>query len=498
MAIKRYFASKDNTITNAFKNDLITRGTGSNMGASDILENFVIHGQTSASINATNAEQSRILIEFPVEQIMQDIHEGTIPSESVQYQLKLFNAPHAGTTPFSYSLQVEMVSGSSWTEGRGLDMENYSDIGSSNWLSSAVGSGWVNTGGDVWPGTAYSSSYFFSGGTEDLSLDVTFAFDKWRLSGTNKVDNYGLLIRNTNAAITGTEGTLYTKKFFGRTSEFFLKRPYVEARWDSSRKDNRGNFLASSSLLPAPSNLNTLYLYNNVRGTLSDIPGLQGGASQVIMVSVFSGTTAGQPSGSALTVLDSNGQSVTSVSGGILKENGSIVSGVYTASFASTSTLDLMCDMWHSGSTQYWTSSYSPVDFRAESLTMNTEYVSSITNLEPSYKQGSKPVLRLFVRKRDWQPNIFDVASADVATEIIENAAWRVERTIDKLSVVPYGTGSYNYTRMSYDVSGNYFEIDTSYLDRGYSYALRVAYEYGGQYREQNEEFIFRIEEETP
>ena len=64
MAIKRYFASKDNTITNAFKSDLITRGTGSNMGAADILETFIIHGQTSASINAANAEQSRILIEF--------------------------------------------------------------------------------------------------------------------------------------------------------------------------------------------------------------------------------------------------------------------------------------------------------------------------------------------------------------------------------------------------------------------------------------------------
>jgi hypothetical protein len=216
------------------------------------------------------------------------------------------------------------------------------------------------------------------------------------------------------------------------------------------------------------------------------------------MVSVFSGTAEGQPSGSALTVLASDGELVTSVSGGILKENGTIVSGVYTASFASTSTLDVLCDMWHSGSTQYWTSSYSPVDFRAESLSMNTEYVSSLTNLKPSYAQGSKPVLRLYVRNKNWQPNIFDVASAQVATEIIENAAWRIERVIDRLPVVPFGTGSSNYTRMSYDVSGNYFEIDTSYLDRGYSYAIKVAYEYAGRYREQNEEFVFRIEEETP
>ena len=36
MGIKRFYATKDNTITNAYANNLTTRGTGSNMGASDI------------------------------------------------------------------------------------------------------------------------------------------------------------------------------------------------------------------------------------------------------------------------------------------------------------------------------------------------------------------------------------------------------------------------------------------------------------------------------
>ena len=59
MGIKRYYATQENTITNAFKDNLITRGTGSNMGASDILEVFVIHGQTGAAITAGNAERTR-------------------------------------------------------------------------------------------------------------------------------------------------------------------------------------------------------------------------------------------------------------------------------------------------------------------------------------------------------------------------------------------------------------------------------------------------------
>ena len=50
MAIKRYNADADNTITNAFKADLSTRGTGANMGAADVLEVFSIRGQASAQV----------------------------------------------------------------------------------------------------------------------------------------------------------------------------------------------------------------------------------------------------------------------------------------------------------------------------------------------------------------------------------------------------------------------------------------------------------------
>ncbi len=61
MAIVRYTASADNTITNAFKEDLATRGTGSNMGTSDTLEVFSIYGQESSG----SAELSRAIIKFP-------------------------------------------------------------------------------------------------------------------------------------------------------------------------------------------------------------------------------------------------------------------------------------------------------------------------------------------------------------------------------------------------------------------------------------------------
>ena len=60
MAIKRYIANSDTSITNAFKDNMTDRATSANMGAADILETFVIYGQASS----TSAELQRILINF--------------------------------------------------------------------------------------------------------------------------------------------------------------------------------------------------------------------------------------------------------------------------------------------------------------------------------------------------------------------------------------------------------------------------------------------------
>ena len=85
--------------------------------------------------------------------------------------------------------------------------------------------------------------------------------------------------------------------FFARGSQFFHKRPVIEARWDSSKKDNRGDFYLSSSLVPASDNLMNLYLYNVVRGQLTNIPVVDTGD---ILVSIYSGST--EPAGNKLSL----------------------------------------------------------------------------------------------------------------------------------------------------------------------------------------------------
>ena len=143
MAIKRYFATKDNTITNAFKSNLTTRGTGSNMGQSDILEVFSIFGQASSS-SGLSSELSRVLIEFDTTDIAADRTAGTIPaSGSVSFYLKMFNAEHGQTLPKNYTMEIKAITGSvatqEWEEGLGLDMEGYTDS-----TVGGPGSNWIN------------------------------------------------------------------------------------------------------------------------------------------------------------------------------------------------------------------------------------------------------------------------------------------------------------------------------------------------------------------
>ena len=139
MPVYRFTASLDNTITNALKLGLQTRATGSNQGLSDSLQVFSIYGQASGSdVGGRTVEKSRILIQFPVDEISAARDAGTIPaSGSVNFYLRMFNAPHGQTLPKNYTVDISAVSGS-WNEGTGLDMEAYKDKGSSNWVN-AVG-----------------------------------------------------------------------------------------------------------------------------------------------------------------------------------------------------------------------------------------------------------------------------------------------------------------------------------------------------------------------
>jgi hypothetical protein len=486
MPIKRYNATKDNTISNAFKGDLITRATGSNTGLSDVLETFVIYGQAASS----SIEKARILIQFDTDQMTTDRAAGTLPSVgNVNYYLRMFNAAHGFSLPRNYNLEIRTVSGS-WDEGRGLDLDDYSDSDFSNWISASSTAGWVSQGGDFHATPAYSQSYGVDG-TEDLEVDVTTVVEQW-LAGTK--ENNGLLIKISGSAESAPTTSLYTKRFFSRSSEYFYKRPVIEARFSSTKKDKRANFFYSSSLSTAAENLNTIYFYNYHRGILRNIPAVGTGN---VYVSLFSGSTS--PTGSALTLV-ADGTYVTAGSPTVVT-GGWVSTGVYSASFAitaATTPLETIFDVWHNGNltTQYFTGSIEPQIITGESSVDADSFTTQITNLKPTYTRGQTERFRVYARLRNWTPTVYTVATATPVASIIESGSYKIYRVIDDLDVISYGTGSTQHTALSYDSEGNYFDLDMNLFEAGYSYAVKFSYYNGsvGSYVEQPETFKFRVE----
>jgi len=333
-------------------------------------------------------------------------------------------------------------------------------------------------------------------------------------SGTG-IPNYGLGVFMSASYETGSY-SYYTKKFFARSSEYFFLRPNLEARWDTTTKDSAAHLIKSSSLINAEENLNTLYLYNYYRGKLQDIPAFNSsaGAAQdgkVIHLSLFS-NSSGLPGipGDRLALPVGGGVATNghhNVTGGIVS------TGVYTASFALTHSSGIagfsgsVYPLWHWHEDQIYHTGSSiemkVVDYFNHNP--DPDYVTTVENLKSTYSRKEQARFRLFVRAKNWDPNNYTVVQGTQSPEVIDNAYFALYRNVDDYEVIPYGTGSStspqatasagSYTRLSYDLSGNYFDLDMSLLQAGYEYGLKFAYYSNGSYREQEEVFNFKVEE---
>ena len=616
MAVKRYYAKSDNTITNAFEENLTTRGTGSNMGASDILEVFSIYAQA----NSSSAEESRALLKFnataSTNSITADRTAVVIPaSGSVSFYLRMFNAKHGQTLPKDFTMDISAVSGT-WEEGTGLDMEGYKDKDDSNWTN-AVGTSvaasstatitvyanvdagetltiistdgttvvatahaattttndtntptfrkvtdadatatnlatcinanskftatatdnavlitqatpgragntvatvssistvgmtvtspfsggdgaWVTTGGDYYTDTSSSFSASFTSGVEDLEVDITTLVEQWANSAGNVLgskpdEGVGVFLSST---YSGASRSYYTKKFFARGTEFHFKRPYIEARWDSATKDDRGTFFFSSSLATAAENLNTLYFYNYFRGQLRNIPSIGTGN---IYLSIYSGSADDSaPFGSRLELVP-DGTHVRSASNALttVVTGGYVSTGIYSASFATTGTQTTLYDVWHNnGNVEFQTGTIKPEILYASITAPDTTFASSITNLKNVYRGDETARFRVYTRQKDWSPTIYTKATAQAEVNIVESGSYEIYRVVDDLKVIPYGTGSTLHTQMSFDADGSYFDLDMEMLEKGYMYGIKLAYYNNsvGSWVEQPETFKFRVE----
>jgi hypothetical protein len=611
MTIKRFTSTKDTTITNAFKDDMKTRGTLANMGNSDILEVFSIYGQESS----TSLERCRTLIQFPIDEIKKSRSLGDIPnSGSVTFKLKMFNAPHGSTTPDQCTITAQTIL-QPWEEGHGLDMEGYIDTGATNWVSSSLETPWYTEGGSYLSPDNYGPTFniprefkqTLEHGDEDIDIDITAIVEEWirgpqvaatgsinfstnppdktelKLYATNgdhrifilsdsppsnhnktiyvkrsadidttvaslvsatdatpifrAVDhatqgkyevfqvnsgihgntvissslssgvtiqdfasgtgasNRGLMIKLSGSFEDGTrQRSYYTKRMFARGSEYFLKRPVIEAQYDMSVLDDRGQIQRSVATAPTADNINSIYLYNRIRGRLIDLPDI---GSRLIVRFVSSiGTTDPDVSMVGSSVTHNKKYTVAS----------KVSTGIYKVDFEYTGNLKNLADIWLKDAgnganaeaqfTHLATGSLFKVhDDKWDDYDSPPLYSISAKNFKAVYRSSENVKLRFHTRDKSWKPNIYSVASTTSPVQNIREGFYKVKRVADNLTVIPFSTGSSpQYSRLSYDVSGSYVELDMSILAPNYLYEISILRKDGSNYIEQEERFKFRVD----
>jgi len=402
------------------------------------------------------------------------------------------------------------------TNGNASDLTINGGIGATRF---AGGNGnWASVGGDYH--ASPTATQYFDKGVENMKVDVTTLVEQWitGLSGdadSGKVNHgFGIKLSDAQEAYYPNDGTdtnavknpngakksYFTKMFFGRSTEFFYKKPVLEAQFNDIIKDDRNNFHIKSSLLPSAMNYNSLYFYNYAGGQLQDI----GGSSATKpKVKLYSGTSAG-PVGAAATGI----KFVKIVSGSAAAaattawEASRVSKGIYRADVCVTGTLPAaepyLYDVWLVGSEEVLTgSAITPIKFKPSQTATRAEYVISMPNLRKEYHQNQTARFRLYAREKNWSPNVYSKVKSAPENITIPSASYRVLRTIDNFEVLAYDYASTGgkYSRLSYDGSGSYFDLPMSIFETGYQYTFRFSFYdgYAGSWVEQPKEFKFRV-----
>ena len=493
MSIKKFYATADTTITNAYKENLSTRATDSNMGLSDSLEIFFIHGQNpKPAVDADKLEEARILIKFDTDSIKSH-YSNTFPTD-VKFILKLANAVHPFTLARNYDLKVYHLE-NPFVEGNGLDMESYKDEDVASWTNRAVATAWTTAGG-LEAGATEVASQRFDTGEENLEVDIT-GYIEDIFDGTIASDN-GLVITMDGALTSGAqEQNFYTKKFFSRSSEFFFKRPVIEARKASFIGDARGKFYAKRKTKTQTQNTQRIYLYNSFEGARSNFTPPEG--DEELYVRFYTDSERTTQATLNETESDPNTEFRPTVNESV---------GIYYVEvIADEPSVTKLYDQWYFAANGGTAVSDRTIVHEGEIRVIQNgsstnageiDYRIDITNIKPSYSRDETAKFRLYTRAKDWNPTIYTVASKEVENLIVDKAYYKIVRLVDEETVIKYGIGTAGtnkeHTLISYDALGSYFDFDMSLLEKGYMYGIKVMFSINGELKEQPEIFKFRVD----
>jgi hypothetical protein len=120
-------------------------------------------------------------------------------------------------------------------------------------------------------------------------------------------------------------------------------------------------------------------------------------------------------------------------------------------------------------------------------------------DLKPVYMNSDENIQEIFrvsTVDKSWVPNYYNTFVSDPEIQIIEDMYYQVRRVSDNQIVVPFGTGSYSHTRLSYDISGSYFLFEPILLEPGFAYQYEFCFKKtSSRFEKFQQVFKFRVDE---
>lgn len=479
-------ASSDTYITDKIIDNKL-RATDANVGRAGTLDLFKLYDENKLNKTGSQDEISRLLIKFDLTKPRQMLNKTLdITSNTFSAKIKLYDIRTGHALPSNYNVMAHPL-GHSFDEGVGRDLSSFSDLATTNFLTSSIVNGspvlWFASGANYEGGVAGQSSvdiigsgtvgvstmqyYYgvqhFPVGNEDLSIDVTKA-----ISGTlaGFIPDHGFRIAFSGSD-EGDKKSRFVKRFGSRHSSNPLIRPRLEISYDDAIQDNRGNFYFD--------NTGSIFLQNSHRSSLANL--------------VFAGSEiTGQ--NSLKVKLKKGTFSRTFFASQHTGPLGVGTPGIYSASFAISSDETAEYDKGKTLSsliakekevtfTEYWQSLDGTKGYHTGSLTIkglvpNTSFFHDnvdvySTNCKSSYSRHDQLRIHLFGINHEIKKEKTGKKPRYKKSEVLETIYYRV---LDADSLVPifdFGEAD-NSTRVSTDGQGMYFDFHFDVLPPGRAY----------------------------
>lgn len=460
---------KDTYITNKIVNNS-QRKTEANVGLASTLDIFKLYDINKISTETEPyVEISRGLIQFDLATLKNEIEKHcSIDESSLTIKLVLKDLQGSQTAPENFVLELWPVK-SSWTEGFGSDIYEFSENGAASWVSASLTNAWESEGGDI-TGSMIQSQTFVNG-HEDLEMDIT---DYCISAMKNNDPNYGWMLKLADSH-EDDDQNYFVKRFLTKQSADYFLRPKLEVSFNNHFLQHRQLFYTDLE--------NTIaieyYGRNGERQSLNTLPSCSlsygdwslDGTVEAVSIAGIEQPGWYQASFRAIDIHTTDILLKTDLEANLelgLTETWTIGSG----SIFSGEVNLLLKQANSSNGPQDWR--FTPYDIRKE------------------YPFGEIARLRIFARdkKRTNEPVRTPI---QLPSLIIEKCYYQIREEHSKRIIVPWSYGVDDSTRISNDSFGMYFQLDTGVLQKGKTYTIEILYIENGQVKTDNLNTAFRI-----